>query len=96
MDNAQTYEFGSEKIDGAMSRMGVMFFTNPFQAFSNIHSALNKKAFLTFACWAPTEEGELTDLLLQAAIKHTGKPNNDPGSGGGYSFTNNCSDLQQT
>ena len=41
LDNAQTYEFESSKFDGAISRMGVMFFTNPIQAFSNIHNALN-------------------------------------------------------
>ena len=78
--NAQTYKFGSDKFDGAMSRMGVMFFADPVQAFSNIHSALNRGAFLTFACWAPVEEGELTDLLLRTALKHTGKPHNDPGT----------------
>ena len=75
--NAQTYKFGPDKFDGAMSRMGVMFFADPVQAFSNIHSALNRGAFLTFACWAPVEEGELTDLLLRTALKHTGKPHND-------------------
>ena len=86
LGNAQTYEFEPSKFDGAMSRMGVMFFTNPIQAFSNIHSALNKGSFLTFACWAPTEEGELTDLLLRAALKHTRKPQNDPVTGGGQAF----------
>tara|TARA_B100000470_G_scaffold75849_1_gene58313 strand:+ start:3429 stop:4193 length:765 start_codon:yes stop_codon:yes gene_type:complete len=78
--NAQTYKFGPDKFDGAMSRMGVMFFADPVQAFSNIHSALNRGAFLTFACWAPVEEGELTDLLLRTALKHTGKLHNDPGT----------------
>ena len=77
---AQTYEFGPGKFDGAISRMGVMFFADPIQAFSNIHSALNRGAFLTFACWAPVEKGELTDLLLRTALKHTGKPHNDPGT----------------
>tara|TARA_B100001971_G_scaffold49291_1_gene44533 strand:- start:1400 stop:2164 length:765 start_codon:yes stop_codon:yes gene_type:complete len=80
MANAQTYEFGPDKFDGAMSRMGVMFFADPIQAFSNIHSALNRDAFLAFACWAPVEEGELTDLLLRTALKHTGKPHNDSGA----------------
>ena len=78
--NAQTYKFGPDKFDGAMSRMGVMFFADPVQAFSNIHSALNRGSFLTFACWAPVEEGELTDLLLRTALKHTGKLHNDPGT----------------
>jgi len=80
LGNAQTYEFGPDRFDGAMSRMGVMFFADPIQGFSNIHSALNRGAFLTFACWAPVEEGELTDLLLRTALKHTGKPHNDPGT----------------
>ena len=80
LGNAQTYEFGPDKFDGVLSRMGVMFFADPIQGFSNIHSALNRGAFLTFACWAPVEEGELTDLLLRTALKHTGKPHNDPGT----------------
>ena len=80
LGNAQTYEFGPDRFDGAISRMGVMFFSDPIQAFSNIHSALNKGSFITFACWAPVEEGELTDLLLRTALKHTGKPHNDPGT----------------
>ena len=80
LGNAQTYEFGPDRFDGAMSRMGVMFFAGPIQGFSNIHSALNRGAFLTFACWAPVDEGELTDLLLRTALKHTGKPHNDPGT----------------
>jgi ubiquinone/menaquinone biosynthesis C-methylase UbiE len=80
LGNAQTYEFGPDKFDGVLSRMGVMFFADPIQAFSNIHSALNKGAFLTFACWAPVEEGELTDLLLRTALKHTGKSHNDSGT----------------
>ena len=80
LGNAQTYEFGPDRFDGAMSRMGVMFFADPIQGFSNIHSALNRGAFLTFACWAPVEEGELTDLLLRTALKHTGKHHNDPGT----------------
>ena len=80
LGNAQTYEFGPDRFDGAMSRMGVMFFADPIQGFSNIHSALNRGAFLTFACWAPVEEGELTDLLLRTALKHTGEPHNYPGT----------------
>ena len=80
LGNAQTYEFGPDKFDGVLSRMGVMFFADPIQGFSNIHSALNRGAFLTFACWAPVEEGELTDLLLRTALKHTGEPHNYPGT----------------
>ena len=64
-----------------------MFFADPIQAFSNIRSALSEGAFLTFACWAPAEEGGLTDLLRRTALKHTGKPDNDPGPAiGGEAF----------
>ena len=80
LGNAQTYEFGPDKFDGVLSRMGVMFFADPIQGFSNIHSALNRGAFLTFACWAPVEEGELTDLLLRTALKHTAEPHNYHGT----------------
>jgi len=87
LGDAQTYEFRSNNFDGPMSRMGVMFFADPIQAFSNIRSALSEGAFLTFACWAPAEEGELTDLLRRTALKHTGKPDNDPGPAiGGEAF----------
>ena len=84
LGDAQTYEFKPNTFDGAMSRMGVMFFGDPIQAFSNIHGGLSEGAFLTFTCWAPPKEGELTDLLRRTALKHTGKTDNDlgPATGG--------------
>ena len=81
--NAQTHEFVPSKFDGAISRFGVMFFTDPVLAFSNIHSALNERAFLTFACWPPSQENELSYILLQAALKHTGKAYKNPGTAPG-------------
>ena len=76
--DAQTYKFRPNNFDGAMSRMGVMFFRDPIQAFSNIRSALRKGGFLTFTCWAPPKKGELTDLLRTTALKHTGTHDHDP------------------
>ena len=81
--NAQTHEFGRSKFDGAISRFGVMFFSDPVQAFSNIRNVLNEHAFLTFACWPPSQENEFMYILLHAALKHTGKPYQDPGTAPG-------------
>ena len=54
--DAETYQFGAIKFDGVISRFGVMFFSDPIRAFTNIHGAMREHAFLTFICWPPRQE----------------------------------------
>ena len=49
--DAQTYRFGVERVDIAISRFGVMFFDDPVAAFSNIATTLRPDSRLVFCCW---------------------------------------------
>jgi len=47
-----------KKRDVAISRFGVMFFTDPVAAFSNIRRQLKADGRMVFACWqSPTKNG---------------------------------------
>ena len=54
--DAQVFAFEPAAFDLATSRMGVMFFADPAEAFRNIKGALKPGARLVFACWAPLAE----------------------------------------
>lgn len=43
----------SAEHDLVFSRFGVMFFSDPVAAFSNLHSSLNATGRLCFLCWQP-------------------------------------------
>jgi SAM-dependent methyltransferase len=49
--DAQVHDFGADRFDAAYSRFGVMFFTDPVAAFSNIRRGLRADGRLSFACW---------------------------------------------
>ena len=71
--DAETYQFGETKFDGVISRFGVMFFSDPTKAFTNIHSAMKEHAFLTFICWPSRQENKYFYDMTEAVLKHTGK-----------------------
>jgi SAM-dependent methyltransferase len=52
--DAQTQAF--EPADGAFSRFGVMFFSDPAAAFANIRRALTPGGRLAFVCWRALAE----------------------------------------
>jgi len=49
--DAQAFRFEPASFDAAFSRFGVMFFTDPAAAFSNIRRSLKPKGRLAFVCW---------------------------------------------
>ena len=49
--DVQVDEMPSNDFDIAFSRFGVMFFENPFEAFSNIYKSLKQDGQLSFVCW---------------------------------------------
>jgi SAM-dependent methyltransferase len=49
------------------SRFGVMFFTDPAAAFSNIRQAIKPGGRLTFVCWGPVAENSWVTVPLSAA-----------------------------
>jgi SAM-dependent methyltransferase len=57
LGDASLYPFETGSFDLAFSRFGVMFFSNPVEAFANIHRALKADGRLVFACF-PGSRGE--------------------------------------
>lgn len=54
--DAQTSDWPETGFDLAISRFGVMFFSDPVAAFANIARALRPGGKIVFAAWAPVEE----------------------------------------
>ena len=89
--DAETYQFGTIKFDGVISRFGVMFFSDPIRAFTNIHGAMREHAFLTFICWPPRQENAYFYTMTEAVLKHTGKEYRDTGTEPGpLAFSDNA------
>jgi SAM-dependent methyltransferase len=64
-----TFAFTPQDFDLALSRFGVMFFTNPVAAFANLHGALQPDGRLVFACFRPLSENPWVQEPL-TAVKH--------------------------
>lgn len=72
--DAQTHAFGEAAYDAAFSRFGVMFFSDPVEAFANIARALRPGGRLAFVCWRPMAENSWMSLPLVAALPHIPPP----------------------
>ena len=73
------------------SHFGVMFFSDPYAAFSNIRSGLIDKGKITFLCWQGLLENEWINSpseVLQPFFPEDMIPP-DPKSPGGFSFADN-------
>jgi SAM-dependent methyltransferase len=85
--DAQMFPFEPGSFDAAFSRFGVMFFTDPIAAFSNIRRSLKPNGRLAFVCWRTLEENLLDMLPLQAASGHLPpQPAHDPDAPGPFAF----------
>jgi SAM-dependent methyltransferase len=65
--DAQSGDLGQEVFDAAFSRFGVMFFSDPVAAFSNIRRALKPRGRFGFVCWRPLDENIWMLAPLNAA-----------------------------
>jgi SAM-dependent methyltransferase len=70
--DAQTYPFEAASFDGAFSRFGVMFFSDPTAAFANIRRALRPDGRFAFVCWQGFEHQQWMRLPAEAAGIDTG------------------------
>lgn len=66
--DVQSSPLGQGRFDGAFSRFGVMFFSDPVAAFTNVHASLQPGAPLSFACWQALPANEWMWVPAQAAI----------------------------
>ncbi|MGY4575361.1 class I SAM-dependent methyltransferase [Bradyrhizobium sp. USDA 3256] len=65
--DAQTYLFAPASFDMIISRLGVMFFADPVQAFANLRRAARPGAALRFIAWRGAAENPFMTTAEQAA-----------------------------
>jgi SAM-dependent methyltransferase len=68
--DAQTHPFDAGAAKAVFSRFGVMFFSDPVAAFTNIHHALSSSGRLAFVCWRTMSENPVMTVPMQAALPH--------------------------
>ena len=65
---ADASAFSSQtRFDALISRFGVMFFTDPVAAFSNLRAQMTSGAPMSFACWRAASENDWITMPLKAA-----------------------------
>lgn len=86
--DAQSDDLGREAFDAVFSQFGVMFFSDPEAAFSNLHRALRKGGRIAFACWQEVFANEWMLVPGSAVLTVTGElpPMPDPGQPGPFSL----------
>ena len=78
--DAQVHPFPTGGFDVAVSRFGVMFFTDPVAAFGNVRRALREGGRLAFLCMTPLAETDMGALaaalppLDHAPVGHDAGP----------------------
>jgi ubiquinone/menaquinone biosynthesis C-methylase UbiE len=65
--NAQTHAFEPAQFNAIISRFGVMFFTNPVQAFAKLRRSANEGAELRLIAWRSAEENPFVTQAERAA-----------------------------
>ena len=66
--DAVTWAPEAAQHDVVLSRFGVMFFSDPLAAFTNLARATRVGGRLAFACWRRRDESELFALPLHATL----------------------------
>ncbi len=88
--DASTHPFMPE-CDLVFSRFGVMFFSDPVGAFSNIRKALSTAGRLTFVCWRSLPENIWAARPLAAALDLLPpQPPVDPHAPGPFAFADSA------
>lgn len=70
--DVQEHDLGESRFDAAFSRFGVMFFTDPVAAFSNIRRSLRAGGQLSFVCWQTVFDNEWMLVPGMAAMSVVG------------------------
>lgn len=70
--DVQSSDLGRGRFDGAYSRFGVMFFSDPVAAFANVRRSLKSGGALSFVCWQTLLANDWMLLPGQAAVAALG------------------------
>lgn len=85
--DAQDHAFEPASVDMIISRFGVMFFTNPVQAFANLRRAAIDGAALRFIAWRSAADNPfMTTAERAAAPLLPNLPTRRPGTPGQFAF----------
>jgi len=76
--DAQSEALPASSFDLICSRLGVMFFEDPVEAFRNLRAALRPGGRLCFACWAPLDDNPWLKLPLAVGVQRLGPPKQQP------------------
>ncbi len=68
--DVQVHRFADEAFDAAISRFGMMFFSEPVTAFANVARALRPGGRMAFLCWAELMANEWVVVPGAAAAEH--------------------------
>jgi SAM-dependent methyltransferase len=85
--DAQTHAFQTRSFDMLISRFGVMFFSDPVEAFTNVRRAASEGAALRFVAWrSATENPFMTTAERAAAPLLPDLPARQPNGPGQFAF----------
>ena len=76
--DAQTHGFESGRFHLIASRFGVMFFSNPTAAFTNLRPAARAGGRLCFACWGSLADNRHWLIPYEVVLRHLGPPEPRP------------------
>lgn len=78
----------AQPLDAAVSRFGVMFFSDPVGAFEALRRNLRPEGRMVFACWKGLEHNGWASLALHAAMPFLSEPPPppDPKAPGPFAF----------
>lgn len=87
--DVQTHRFEPHRFDLALSRFGVMFFSDPVAAFTNLRSALRPGGRLAFVCWTDLGTNPFFCLPLEVAVRRLGPEEEErsPRAPGPFAFS---------
>lgn len=87
VSDAQTHAFAPASFDAIFSRFGVMFFSDPRAAFTNLAAALKPGGRLGFHCWKTLADNPWMTVPLFAALQHVPAPTpSAPDAPGPFAF----------
>jgi SAM-dependent methyltransferase len=97
--DASTHRLEEHTADLAFSRFGVMFFSEPVQAFAHIRTWLRPRGRVVFACWRPFADNPCFRVAYEAAKPFLPPaPPPDPNAPGPFAFADadRVRDILQT
>jgi SAM-dependent methyltransferase len=88
--DAQTFKL-AVPFNAAISRFGVMFFTDPVAGFRNVHDVLWPGGRLVFVCWQDIAHSEWARVPMATILEHLPQPAGasgppPPGEPGPFAF----------